>query len=181
MKKEKITIELPTRMVVLTIEPFDMDIDMDDLTSIHYHNIMGEIITSSVLLNRAGNLLGEINEVLSKANLDYDIFYAQQYAKYKKQLVHHVITSRSEKFVPPTDTEVEQAIFRMSEYKTKKTNIITVRKNKDIVESLYWSVQDKCKKLQSISDKMRPEEFEKDIVEEKINGIMIRIHKKAIQ
>lgn len=178
---ENVTIEFKDKIIVLSFEPFDTDINIDEFTQIHFYNIMCEILTASVALNRIGIMLAEYNQILSEANLDFDIFYAQQFEKFQKDLMRLVVTSRSERNEKPSSTEIDQAIIRTPEYKIKRMNVINIKRNKEIIESFYWAVQDKCKKLQHISDKLRPEEFEKDIVEEKINGIVIKKVNKAIK
>ena len=58
--------------------------------------------------------------------------------------------------------------------------VIRLQKQRDIINSLYWAVKSKDDKLNRLTDKIRPEEFEKEIVESEINGIIIRIQNKAI-
>lgn len=177
---ERTTIQLKNKVIVLILEPFDTDVDMDDFTKIHYHNIMGEILTCSVALNRIGNLLAEFEALLSESQLDFDIFYAHQEEKFRKDLVRKVVGMRGgEKLENPTNTEIEYAIQRTPEFKAKKMHMISLVKNRDIIKSFYWAVHSKNTKLEKISEKLRPDEFEKDLIEEKINGVYLRVFEKA--
>jgi len=176
--KEKIAIELRNKTVVLTIEPFDSDIDVDEMVKIHYHNIMGELLTCSVLLNRVGIMLADVSEILAETKLDFDIFSAQVNEEQRKNLEF-----ANEKGVikKPTIDEITSAIVRLPQYKIKKLNLIKVQKNHDVINSWYWAVKDKSEKLNKMTDKLRPEDFERDLLEEKINGVMLKNFEKAIK
>ncbi len=183
MQKESVTIELgKDKLAVLTLTPFDTDIDVDDLTIIHHHNIIGEILTCPVLLNRIGNLLAEVEALLAHAKIDFEIFFAQKEEHFRKEMTNTYINSRgTNKVEPPTNTAVEMAIIRTLDWKVKKKHIITLQKNRDIVNSWYWAIKDKSDKVNKISDKLRPEEFEKEILEGTINGIQIKVQEKSVK
>jgi hypothetical protein len=183
LQPEKIAIELgEDKMIVLTLTPFDTDADMDDLTTIHHHNLIGEILTCPALLNRIGNLLADSREILSRAKLDFDIFYAQKYEEVVKKHTSSYTNSRQRVVIEkPSSTEIDQLIIRTPEYKVKKNKIITLEKNHEILTSFYWAVKDKSDKVSKISDKLRPEEFEKEIIEETINSFQIKKAKKSIK
>jgi hypothetical protein len=46
---------------------------------------------------------------------------------------------------------------------------------------LYWSAKSKDSKLDKLSDKLRPEEFERELVEDTINGIVIKFRDSVIK
>lgn len=178
---EKVTIELKTRVIVLSLEPLDTDTNMDEFCKIQYHNIMGEILTCSVALNRVGNMLAEMDEILSESKLDFDIFYAQQIEKQRKALTFQIdLPKGGTKVDKPTKDEVENAVMTTPEYKAKKLNLIKLQKNQSIINAWYWSLKSKDDKLNKISEKLRPEEFEKEILEGKVNGVMLKKVSKAI-
>lgn len=181
-EKEKIAIELKDRTVVLTLERFDSDCDMDEFTNIHHHNLWGEILTCSTALNRIGNLLADVNQILAQTKLDWEIFIAQMKEEQKKKLEFETLDSKGNvKYSKPTADELEMSVVRLPQYKVKKLNLIKMQKNYDVINSWYWAVKDKSEKLNKITDKLRPEEFEKDILEEKINGVIIKAFKKTIK
>jgi hypothetical protein len=180
--KDKFVIELENKVVVLSINPFDADLDVDELTKIHYHNILGEVLTCSVLLNRVGNLLAEVNANLSESKLDFEIFSAQMQEEKRKTLTFTDVDSKgNEKVSKPTVAEVENSVTRTPQYKVKKKNIIRLQKEVDYVNSLYWAVKDKCEKVNKLTEKIRPEDFENEILEESINGIMVKVKNKLIK
>ncbi len=183
LDKETIIIELPSKVVKLTLTPFSTDIDTDELTKIQYHNIIGEILTCSTLLNRIGNLQAEMENILSEHKLDFDIFQAGLEKSIRQKLTFTGDPNKKgeTKTEKPTIGEVETEVKLTPAYKAKKSHLFTIQKNLSYITSLYWSISDKCKKINTLTEKLKPEEFEKDIVEGSINGIMISLHKKAIK
>lgn len=181
-EKEKITIELKDRIVVLSLTPFDSDVDMDSFTQIQHHNIYAEIITISVALNRLGNMLSEVDELLSEAKLDFDIFYAKMIEKKRKELTFTIEGPKGgTKIDKPTKDEVENAVVVTQDYKVKKLHLFKLQKNRDMINAWYWAMQSKSEKLNKLSEKLQPAEFEKDILEGKINGVMLKKVAKAIK
>jgi hypothetical protein len=77
----------------------------------------------------------------------------------------------------PTKDEVDDALIRDKRYKVKRDNLNRVLKEADIIDSLYWSAKSKDKKLDTMSAKLKPEDFEKEILEGTINSVLIRSHK----
>ena len=65
-------------------------------------------------------------------------------------------------------------------YKVKQLNLIKIQKNRDMINSWYWAIKSKDEKLNKISEKLRPEDFESDLLEEKINGVLMKSFKKTI-
>jgi hypothetical protein len=181
-EKETYTIELGSKIVLLTLTPFNSDVDVDELTKIQYHNIIGELLTSSTQLNRIGNLLAEMEEMLSMAKLDFDIFQAQMAEQKRKELTFSETDDKGKvKVNKPTIPELESSIIRTPEYKVKKTRLFRLQKERDYVNSLYWSLKSKDDKIVKLTEKLKPEEFENDIIEGEINGILIKVAKKAIR
>lgn len=179
--KERIAIELPNKMVVLSLTNFDTDIDTDQIINIHHHNIIGEILTFPVIMNRIGNLKAEMENQLSEEKMDFEIFQANQEEKMRKQLTtSDTDTKGNVKVSKPTKDEVENAVLISPEYKVKKRHLFKVQKNLAYVESLYWAAKDKSSKLDVFSAKLKPEEFEKDILEGTLNGVEILVKRKSI-
>lgn len=178
---EKITIPLKNKQVVLYLTQYE-EIDVDDITKIQYHNIMGEILTCSVVLNRIGNMKAEVDEIHSRAKLDFEIFTAQEEERLRKDLIKEVFDSKGQpKIKHPTNPEVETAIRRTQNYRIKYSNVIDAKKQADIIDKLYWAVHSKNGKLDKLSEKLRPEDFERELVEGVVNGIMIKTVEKMIK
>lgn len=172
MDQEKIVIELKTKMVVLNVLPFDTDINVDDILRIDYSNLIGEILTFPVILNRIMNLKAEMQEIVNQSESDLKAFEAELSEKKRNLLAQHGGKT--------TIAEVENAVRQDKSMIEKKRQHFARIKNLDYLDALYWSAQSKSKLLEKISDKIRPSEFEGELMEDTINGIMIKMRKKDI-
>lgn len=179
--RERIAFKLDDeRSIVLILQSFD-EIDTDEVTQIQHHNIIGELLTCSAVLNRLGNVVAVAEEALSESKLDYEVFYAQKYEEHMKALTVSYTNSRGRDVdEKPSSTEIEQAIKRSPDHRVKMKNIIRLQKQRDIINSLYWAVKSKDDKLNRLTDKIRPEEFGKEIIEGEINGILIKVKQRKI-
>lgn len=173
---ERVVIELKSKMVVLILQPFDGDIDTEHLLQIDYFNLLGEILTFPVLFNRIAVMKAEMANILSHSKLDFEIFEANLYKKKKTELEAATSSSRG-----PSIKDIEMAVTSDPGYKVKKGAFFDLQKNFDYLEALYWSAQSKDVKLRTLSERIKPEEFEKDIMEGTINGVMIKTTRKSIQ
>lgn len=174
MEQEKIVIELQKRTVVLSVQPFDGDIDTESLLKIDYSNILGEILTFPVVFNRIANMKAEVANILAEAKLSFEVFEAQKYEFYQKKLF-----AEGEK--KPSIKDVDSAMLRDAAYVATKTKLFRRQRDFDYLESLYWSAQSKDTKLNRLSEKIRPEDFEKDLLEGSINNVMIKMARKSIK
>ena len=173
--RERIAIELKSgKTAVLTLQSFDTEMDIDDILRIDYSNIMGEILTFPLMFNRIANLKAEQENIVSETKLDLEIFEAQLTEEYRKKLTAGKDGGKV------TIAEVESAVKLDKRYRTKKIHFFSVQKNYGYLDALYWGAQSKDTKLNRLSEKLRPDEFEKELLEDTINGIMIKISKKFI-
>lgn len=167
---EKTIIHLKTKTLVLEIKDFgSSEINVEDLLQIDANALFEDIITFPVIFNRISNIKAEIDNLLRETAFDFAAFEAQLYEQHKKRLI-----GEGEK---ATETAIDMAIKRDPAYKVKKFEVFEVQKQADIVDGLYWSAKSKDKKLEVISAKVKPEEFEKEILDGVINSVMIRSHK----
>jgi hypothetical protein len=176
-KAEVVAIELSNKVVRLILTPFDTDVDIEDMLKVQPHNMYGEMVTISRLLNRVGNLKAEMNEILRESNLDFDIFHAQMLEEQRKKLT---FTGADNKVKSPTVGEVDSAVIRLPQYKVKKQNIFKIQKNMEYIDSLYEAVKNKSFIVMKLSDKWKPDDFEKEIVEGSVNSCTIKFSKKSI-
>lgn len=172
LDQEKIVIELKNKMVVLNVLPFDTDIQVDDLLKIDYSNLIGEILTFPVLLNRIMNLKAEMSNIVKDSKIDLDVFEANLSEQKRK-----LLTSGGQKV---TVGEVANAVTMDATFISKQKMHYERERNLDYLDALYWSAQSKSKLLEKISDKIRPSEFEGELLTDTINGVAIKMAKKAI-
>lgn len=181
MEKESIIIHLQHKMVALHFTPFDSDVDVDDLVQIHYDNLIGEILTVSALLNRVGWLKAEAQDAVRRATLDLEIEEAQGKERYRKATRYTTTDAKGNaKIKNVTKDEVDNAIVLDPEYQRVRNRLLRIEKEYDYIDSLYWAVKSKDQKLNRIADSLKPEDYEKDIVEGMVNSFMIKVHKKHL-
>lgn len=171
---EIVKIPLKDKIVVLKSEEWsDIELDVDDITQIHYDNLYGEIITISALYNKIGLLKAETDNEYEEYKLDCSIFEAQK----KKEFVSQEIALGSKR---PSISNLEDMISLDPEVIKKRKRLLIFKKNCDYINALYWAVQSKDKKLSVLSKSVTPEEFEKGIIEGKINEFYIKKYKKTL-
>ena len=175
MQRETTIIELGKKVYTFVHTPFDAEVDRDDLTFIHYDNLMGEIITVPTLMNRVGILKAEADNALNQTKLAHRILEATKSEHYRKAL----IVKSQEKTKHPTVGAVEDAVILDEEVSSSKRNYYKVMKEAEIMDSLYWAVKAKQQKLNHISQSITPADFEKEVLEGTINGILIQSRNKA--
>lgn len=178
MDNEKIVIELKgsDKVAVLSVQPFDGDIDVESIVKIDYSNLLGEILTFPVVFNRIANLRAEMTNVVSEGKLTFDIFEARLNESKRKSL-----SASSDKAKGPSLKDVEVAVFTDPTYKVAMQIYLRKQRDFEYVDALYWSAQSKDRKLNVLSEKISPAEFEKELVEGAINGVMIQMRKKAMR
>jgi hypothetical protein len=175
MDTERIVIDLgKDKMAVLSVQSFDGDIS-EDVIKIDYSNLLGEIITFPVVFNRIANMRAEVSNLLGHAKLKAEIQGANLYQTHYKALL-----GTSEKSRGPAIKDVDMAVLRDPKYKLIQEELLQRQKDFEYCDALYWSAQSKDRKLNVLAERITPQEFEKDLVEGAINGVMIRIQRKAI-
>lgn len=174
MEAERLVIELRNKVLTLEVQDFsDNNIDTEDLFQIHYDAIIGDIITFPVIFNRIANIKAEMDAFLRESQFDMKIYEAQLYEKHRS-----LILAAGSKV---TEGAIDMAIKRDPNYKTKMYQVFKIQKQADMVDAMYWSAKSKGKMLEAVSMKIKPEEFETEIVAETINSVMIRSHKNHFE
>lgn len=173
-QSEKTVLTIGKKVLTLEIKDFgSSEIDVEDLLQIQINSILEDIITFPVIFNRIANIKAEADDLLRDVQLDCKIFEAQLFQEYKKKLL-----GSGEK---ATEAAIDAGVTMDPRYKVKKQSVFRVQKQADILDALYWSAKSKDQKLNAISAKLKPEEFEKEILEETINSVLIRTSKNLFQ
>lgn len=187
MEKEKVIVHLSKSMLTLSFEMFSGDVDVDDLTKIHYYNLFGELVTISALLNKVGLILAEAEEAYSLKKLEREICEAEISKRLRRESTSNGGKFKTMEYFPDgsgipgteiyvksSDASISQAIILDPGYQIKKKNEIKAYRDQMYVDKLYWAVSSKDKKLNNLMREVKPEDFEKEIVEGVINGMMIK-------
>lgn len=168
MVDKLVKIPFKNRIITIDVSNFDEDINLDELTKIDYSNLYAEIITAPTLLNKIGFWRAQAEDDYLKSKLQLEIFKSGLHQLYRKNL-------SKTKDSRVTDKEVESSVNIDENYEKENLKVLDNKKNFEILDSLYWAIKDKCKKLDKISESMKltPDDFEKEIIEGKINSVII--------
>ena len=178
---DKIVLNLRNKIVTLKAVQFDTDVDMDDILKIDYANILGEVLTFPVILNRIGLMRADVEASVSNAKFDLEIYGAKLSEMYRKNLTTvKPGDGATTKLSKPTKDEVDNSVLLDEGYQIRKRNLIGFEKNRQYIESLYWAAREKSTKLDYCSNGIKPTDFENEILEGTVNGVLIKCHKKLI-
>jgi len=170
---EVVNVHFNNKIIKLHFKGFDDIIDIDQLTKIDYSNLYAELITISALMNRVGLLKAQADNAQAESRLERNIEMARIGASTRQNA-----KTSSEKTVGA----INEAVILNPEYQRLQRARIRKGKEAAYLDSLYWAVKSKEKKLDRIGEKMNltPQEFEKNLVEGVWNGILINASKKLI-
>jgi len=165
----------------LEISSFEEGINIDECLKIHYDKIYSDIITFSIILNRFGILLTEIENYLSEEELNLSLL-KDNFGEFKGKISKEIYDSLvREGIKSPTLAQIDGQLVQREDYKiekdkitTQERKILTIRKDKGIINSIYWSAKGKQNLLEKLSDKLTPLDFEEEMICKTINGITIK-------
>lgn len=173
MEHEIIKVNFNEKIVTMKVAEFDTDIDMDDVLKIDYGNIIGEVLTFPVIVNRVGILRAELENKVNNEKFEIEIYGAKLSEMFRKNAA-----SNGDKV---TEKKLDSMVLLDEGYQMRKKRLYRFQKEYDYVDSLYWAAKDKSKKLDYCSAGIKPEDFEREIVSGAINGVMIKVHEKLIK
>lgn len=172
MNKKLITIGGKTYK--LLFDGFDEDMDIDSLLKIDYSNLIGELITFPVIVNRFGNLLAEAESQVAEAKLNLEVFEA----KTKERLRVELAAENNGK--APTVEALNNAVVSNKAYQAMRRKFIEVQKTRDYINSIFWSAKDKSEKLDKLSLTIQSGDIADSVIEGRINNVFIKKTKKLI-
>lgn len=164
------------KIFVIKISNFEHEVDPEDILRIDHSNIMGEILTFSLILNRVGNMKAFIDNTVLHSKMDLEIFEAQLAELFRLEASQDI-----NKVKKITEKEIENKVLTDDQFYKRKKQYLDLLKQQSYIDSFYWSVKDKSDKLIKLSEKLRPEDFEKELIEDTINGIIIKQRTKHIK
>jgi hypothetical protein len=157
----------------LLIEDFEEDIDVDSLLQIDMTNFIGEVITFPVVVNRLGVLLADMDSSLSELKLNLEI--QESKVRERLRLKKEQIGEKA-----PTVEMLNTAVISDGLYQTLKRNQIRKQKERDYINSIFWSAKDKSNKLDKLSLTVNVSDIPDSLIEGKINNVLIKKTKKLI-
>lgn len=168
-------VHIGNRPVVLISQDTEESIDVDSLCRIDHSNLYGEIVTVSALLNKIGIWKSEAEAMYSRSKLQCDIYESN----FRKDIRVEANKNQGkfkfgDDYIKLTEKAVDEAIYTDLEFQRLKDDVIENQRILGILDSWFWAVNDKSKKLSSIVKPVSPEEFVNELVEAKINTFLIK-------
>ena len=165
--------------ITLIHDSFDGAVNVDDLTRIDTSNLYGEHVTMSAVANRIGMMKSELAGRMSKARLDEKVFEKKFKARVRKEAANNggyykMIVDGEEVKVKVSETYIKTCFEDDPEWIKIKESFIKYEKQWGMLESLHWSCQDKCRKLNGLVGGTTPEDYVSAMIEGKINGVLIK-------
>jgi hypothetical protein len=163
-----------TRIVNLSHSLFGEDIDIDAVLRIDYSNIYAEVASMPVVMMRFGRLRAEAESMASRAKLEMGRVKGSRYE-------HFSNTLKSDKGRAPSIPQVNAAIDGDDQYQNAAKAYIRANRIFSDLDSIYWSCKSKEKSLNKIMESMTlsPESFDKEILEDYFNEVLIRSERKS--
>lgn len=176
-----LTFEFKGNTIILKFPTFNSEIDIDEITSIDYHNLFAEIITIPALMNRVGLWKSEADNVYGLYKLEVEVKEAELFEYYSKSLtqVYTGSTGKEQTKFPSAET-VQQAVNKDPIRVNMRKKLLRLQKEADYLDSFYWSVKSKEKKLDNLTHTLTPEDMQKDLVNQKFNDILIKVKQNLI-
>lgn len=161
--------------LAIVYEEFDEKVDLDSLLKIDYSNLMGEIITFPIIVNRFGLLLADAESAVAEAKLTLEIYEAKAKERFRVQLLGENGGKN------PTVDALNSAVIQDKGYQQMKRKFIDAQKVRDYLNSAFWSAKDKSAKLDKLSLTIQDGELPDGVLERRVNGIKVKKVKKTIE
>ena len=161
--------------IVLISKDIIDELDMDQITSIDHSNLYGEIVTCSVLLNKIGLLKAEVEAQYNYDKMNCEIYESKLRESLRRESILNggkVQTSNGS--IKLTESSLDELILLDLDFQKKKRDAIESKKNLDMIDSLYWAIQSKDKKLTNLVPKVTPKEFYDELIEGTVNSFIIK-------
>lgn len=154
------------------------DIDLDKILKIDYNNLMAELLTFPVVVNKFGLLAADMDNEFQQAKLDLSIYEAKTKNRLRDELE---ISDEKGKVKRATVDEVDSALTCDKIWKVKRTKMHRIQKEKEYMYSIYLSAQDKSRKLDKLSTSLRPGDLDDTIIQKQLNNIYFKMKEGRIK
>jgi hypothetical protein len=161
--------------ICIKIADFKDDIDIESILRIDYSLLIAEIATFSVIINKFGLMLADAQSELSEKKLDLEIYESK-----RKKEIRNEWLKEKKKF---NKDEVEEELSLSNVWQVKKKMYINAEKNRDYINSIYWSCKEKSNKLDKLSMTIKDGDVDFALIEagiDKLHGVEISNRKKLI-
>lgn len=167
-------VQIKDKSYHFNFEDFEEDIDIDDLLKIDYNNLIGEMITFPVIVNRFGVLLAEAESRVAEMKLNLEVLEAKT-----KERIRLELTEQNGK--SPTVEALNNAVLMNPAYQAMKKKFIDIQKTRDYINSAFWSAKDKSSKLDKLSLTITSDDISDTQIEGRVNNVLLKKVKKTIE
>lgn len=161
------TVRIGEDIYKLSFDDFDEEMDIDSLLKIDYSNLIGEIVTFPVIVNRFGVMLAEAESQVAESKLNLEIYEAKKKEAFRLKAVE-------EGSKAPTVEALNNALIADKGYQVLRRKYNEVIKTRDYINSAFWSAKDKSSKLDKLSLSIQPGDFAESVIEGKVNKVLIK-------
>lgn len=173
MKKQ--VVNIGENQYKLLFDEFESDLEIDELLKIDYSNLIGEIITFPVVVNRFGNMLADAESKVAETKLNLDVLEAKLKEKLKLEL------AEANGGKNPTVDALNSALILQKSYQAMRKSLIEAQKTRDYINSVFWSAKDKSEKLNKLSLTIQQGDVDEGLIEGKVNSVLIKKSNKLIK
>ena len=164
-------VHLAKKIAAIKSTDWNYDFNPDEILKTDPFNIFGEIITIPVFVNRMGVIVAEMAAYVKEQKTRLGIKEAEVSKLFRNKEV-------GEGRKKPTIQEVDDYLTLDPVVKNMRLKLIKLEGDLQKLEVMYDAAKDKSYKLNRLSQNLKPEDFEKEIIEGTINGVMITLRDK---
>jgi hypothetical protein len=148
-------------------------IQINEVVEIDYNNLFGEYLTAPTLFNQIANLKTKAERSLRVLKIENEVICDSI-----KKRIQDSQPKGSKRLIKD---ELERMMREDPDYYKSQIEILNQEYNVGMMENLYWSMKEKCSKLDNLFNKILPGEFNKSIVEGQVNNVMLRLKDSLIK
>ena len=172
---EKKVVNIAGKQYILNVGEFDEEFDVEEMLKIDYSNLIGELVTFPVIENRIGLMLADAESKVSEVKLNRDIMEAKLKEKYAISLADDNGGKR------PTVDAINAAVLQDKGFQIILRKKIEAEKARDYANSLLWAMKSKSSKLEKLSLTIQSQDIPVELLEGRVNGIVIKKAKRTIE
>ena len=164
---QKLVFSVGDKLIKFNIQEFEKTVDIDRLLKIDYGNLIAELVTFPVILNKIGILNADVENNLRLAKMNFKI----REAKIQKQ-VRSDFLAKGKK---PTVAEVEETLLANKVWQKYQMEYFEAEKQKDYIMSIYIASKDKSEKLNKLSLTLRVGDIDEQLIQKQLNNVYYKI------
>lgn len=173
-QEEDLIFNIGDRVIRFRISGID-DLDVDKILRIDYENLVAEILTFPVMVNKLGILCADMDNLYQQEKLDLSIYEAKAREKIRTKLGGE----KDGKRVTLDEIDTQMTLDKV--WKSKKLRMFRIYKEKEYVYSVWQSAKDKSSKLDKMSLTIKSGDINDKIIQGQLNNIGFKIRKGLIK